>query len=501
MTKRLALSEADKRTFANEWKEKQTQEIIKIVSERLEDESRRDRDRKLLNSLLDQTKPKSQAPKPPSPPVLPPMQKADDRPLGVISPGALDKVCWTDEVKNYYLPEFANEDGPSWPTLSQAKVFCEFYQADCSGVTRTVSSKGVSYEARAYYFLRPSTSNETSWVKYKCHGTETDPNVISAIESSSMIGVNQTSVPENFYVSPFDCSRSAAKSAIKNAKSIERIWVWGERNSGTGLTQNLLEQNFALPEKVIGGLQWKHGWMHQQDLSGMHKTLNVLLTKDAYAWLASMHKSPIHAPDHADLPLEVFLLQEWYSERNTVEVDKHPITNKRLANIFQVRAAKLLDWEAVAPCLPYTYVLRYEDLIANTTKAILDIANKFASAGLRLKNPVINTSTCVISFGGCSSKKETNKTKIQLEAKQKSKYYLDRQYLDTFEKRAADLVARNLDYATERRFGYEYDYVPELIVNREKSKAHKGPEVLQAEKRAVPRDKRKKKNKKKWRGI
>jgi hypothetical protein len=498
LTKRLTLSEADKKNFVNEVKEKQTQEIIKIVTERLE--SRPDRERKLLNSQPNPPAPTAPPTAPPAPAVSTKMP--GDRPFGVVSPGSLDKVCWTDAVENYYIPEFATDDGPSWTTLEDAKLYCELYQVDCSGITRTLSSKGFSYEARAYYTFRPSTSNETSWVKYKCHGNETDPKVISAKETTKMLGVRNTSVPKGFYVPSFNCNQSSAKSAIKEKKQIERIWVWGERNSGTGLTQTLLDQNFVLSEKVIGGLPWKHGWMHQQDLTGMHKTLNVLLVKDAYAWLGSMQKAPIHAPDHADLPMEVFLLQEWCSERNAIEVDKHPLTSKRLANIFQVRVAKLLDWEAVAPCLPYVYILRYEDLIANMTAAILDIAQKFK---LKMKGPKVNTSTCVISFGGCANQKKgerINQTKVKQEADAKAQYYLKRQFLENFEKSAADLVAQNLDYDLERKFGYEYDYVPSMILNRERSKANKTPEMLQAEKRAAqPAGKKKKKNKKKWRGI
>jgi len=299
------------------------------------------------------------------------------------------------------------------PLWMKQKAICEYYYYDCSGVTRVEGTNGkISYEARALFFLRKSAIKETSWIKYKCHGNETAPEELSATKSSRIRGVVDSSVPHGFYQSPFDCANSPAKNANALAGSIHRIWVWGERNSGTGIAQTILDQNFILSEKVIGGLPWKHGWMSQQDLSQMQNTLNILLVKDAYSWLHSMHKAPIHAPDHADLPLEVFLLKEWYAEKDIGEIDKHPVTGGRLANIFQVRAAKLYDWKSVASCLPLTYVIKYEDFISNTTKAILDIANTFASKGLRLKNPkVINTSVCVITFGACANKKEKNQTK------------------------------------------------------------------------------------------
>jgi len=263
-----------------------------------------------------------------------------------------------------------------------------------------------------FFFFRQSTGNESSWIKYKCNGTETTPDTISAINTTLIPGIKNTTVPKDFYHSPFNCQNSPAKNARQDATNITRIWVWGERNSGTGLTQILLDQNFLLSEKVIGGLPWKHGWMHQQDLTLMSNTLNILLVKDAFSWLASMHKAPIHAPDHAELPLEVFLLREWYAEKDIGEIDQHPVFGTRLVNIFQVRAAKLIDWNVVSPCLPYTYVLRYEDLIQNTTEAILSIAKTFSQNGLTLKTPgKIDTNVCVISFGGCINKKEKKSNK------------------------------------------------------------------------------------------
>ena len=52
-----------------------------------------------------------------------------------------------------------------------------------------------------------------------------------------------------------------------DTKNINKIWVWGERNSCTTLVTEILKANFKLKcgskqtECVIGGLPWKHGFM------------------------------------------------------------------------------------------------------------------------------------------------------------------------------------------------------------------------------------------------
>jgi len=218
-----------------------------------------------------------------------------------------------------------------------------------------------------------------------------------------------------------------------------------------------------------------------------------------------MQKSPIHAPDHADLPMDLFLLKEWYAEKDIGEIDRHPITNERFQNIFQVRVAKLVDWNAVASCLPYTYVMKYEDLVSNATQAILDLAKTFEPAGLRLKNPNrINTSVCVISFGGCVNKKEKNQTKIRQESEAKRQYYINHQYLSSFERGTSRLILQNLNQKIEEQFGYNYSHVMKFMDNREIERLKVGlsPEKMSSDKRRLPKPKRKpRKNRKKWKGV
>jgi len=254
-----------------------------------------------------------------------------------------------------------------------------------------------------------------------------------------------------FFEPIFQCSRSKASLAKKYPRGISRIWVWGERNSGTGMTQRLMNMNFNLSEEVIGGLPWKHGFASQQLLHDMDRTLNIFVVKDTYAWLNSMKQHPHHAPYFLHVDWVTFLTQKWYSEVDGREVDRNPQTRKSLANIMQLRAAKLRDWIKVRECVPYHYTVRYEDLIRNVTEVILDISQKFQSHGLKLRNDAPNENVCLVYFGEC-----IDSYNLSNEIRKKRAYYLNRDYLREIPTFVKPYIMRNIDNVTEQIVGYSY---------------------------------------------
>jgi len=217
------------------------------------------------------------------------------------------------------------------------------------------------------------------------------------------------------------------------------------------MTQRLMELNFVLREEVIGGLPWKHGFLKQQSLGDMDRTLNIFLVKDAYAWINSMKANPFHAPHMERINWAPFLTKEWYSVLDSLgEVDRNPSNYQRFANIMQLRAAKLRDWIKVRDCLPYHYTLRYEDLIKNTTRVILDIARQFQPYGLRLRHLEPVTDVCVVHYGQCST--DSNRALRN----QKIDYYLERKYITDTPETAQKFIRQNIDYETEFQLGYTY---------------------------------------------
>jgi hypothetical protein len=84
---------------------------------------------------------------------------------------------------------------------------------------------------------------------------------------------------------------------------IETIAVVGERNTGTNFLSKLLERNFAGVNVTSQFCGWKHFLhdVHQcspKEKEQVNTTLVVVLWKNAYDWLLSMHKNPYHMPMH-----------------------------------------------------------------------------------------------------------------------------------------------------------------------------------------------------------
>jgi hypothetical protein len=96
------------------------------------------------------------------------------------------------------------------------------------------------------------------------------------------------------YTSPFECGVPTDYRAVGKQK-IDQLWVWGERNTGTGYTQRLFDFNLDIPNEVIGGLTWKHGFMHAQQLAASSHTVFLFMVRDLFGWLESMNRAPHHA--------------------------------------------------------------------------------------------------------------------------------------------------------------------------------------------------------------
>jgi len=137
------------------------------------------------------------------------------------------------------------------------------------------------------------------------------------------------------------------------------------------------------------------------NVSTSSHTLHLYVVKDAYAWFASMQKHPHHNEYLLNLPTNVFLLSRWQS---TLYLKAGPYIED-VANIFQLRASKLISWLKVSKCLPFQSIIQYEDFNNNPEQVIRQIANRFGgNGGLTLINPkVIETDACVMQRSRCQN--------------------------------------------------------------------------------------------------
>ena len=76
----------------------------------------------------------------------------------------------------------------------------------------------------------------------------------------------------------------------------KKVKVFGERNSGTIYLEKLLVKNFKVDIADYFTLGWKHRLApHKEELDKIEDDIiYLILVKNPYAWLRSMHRKPYH---------------------------------------------------------------------------------------------------------------------------------------------------------------------------------------------------------------
>ncbi|SLN62399.1 hypothetical protein PSA7680_03279 [Pseudoruegeria aquimaris] len=141
---------------------------------------------------------------------------------------------------------------------------------------------------------------------------------------------------------------------------VTHFQVFGDKNSGTNFARTLIGMNTETPYRPIYG--WKHGIPAMAAFEP--GALIVLLTRNAVDWAKGMYRQPHrNLPEDGDMPFSDFIRSEWHSSvgrkplRNwtkkwavsaeegfahrELQLDRHPITGKRYADIFEMRRVKL----------------------------------------------------------------------------------------------------------------------------------------------------------------
>lgn len=184
---------------------------------------------------------------------------------------------------------------------------------------------------------------------------------------------------------------------------MRRIKIFGERNTGTNYLRNLVVKNIEetlikddIPNiKIIRkselfhsiffhlsknkNLGWKHANIDQDFLS--KKILNdgvsiILIVKNPYSFLLSLHKRPYHNKSKKKLSFSAFLSSEWKT-RKRENLGKSVETPIDLWNEKTRSFLKLAEKHS-----SQVVIVKYEDLVTNPQKSIEDIANKL---NLKLK--------------------------------------------------------------------------------------------------------------------
>jgi hypothetical protein len=135
---------------------------------------------------------------------------------------------------------------------------------------------------------------------------------------------------------------------------VTRYQVFGERSSGTNFVKRLIGRN--TPLTPIEDLGWKHGFPHMTAVP--QDVAIICVVRNAVDWVRSMYSKPWHcSPEMQSMPFETFVRAEWDTIADRpryfpqvehlggtgmpLQLDRHPLTGRRFANIFDLRRHKL----------------------------------------------------------------------------------------------------------------------------------------------------------------
>lgn len=174
---------------------------------------------------------------------------------------------------------------------------------------------------------------------------------------------------------------------------IGRVQIYGERNSGTNYLQHLMERNFCNLK-----ITWQYGWKHflpEGPIEQADDCLFLVIHRNPFDWLRSMHKKPHHAALHLrELGISEFIRAEWFSVFDEssnhfpgepsygqeMMIDRDHRTGQRFAHLLALRSSKIEAWNGLRGRVRHLISLRYEDIKAAPHESLAKLADRF---GLR----------------------------------------------------------------------------------------------------------------------
>jgi hypothetical protein len=226
---------------------------------------------------------------------------------------------------------------------------------------------------------------------------------------------------------------------------ITHFKIYGERNTGTNYVQRLFQTNFELEYWRSGVLGWKHGFAPADRIKkgNYDHVLFLIVCKNPYSWLLSMHKNPHHAMHLQRLTFENFCNSEWQSFYDGPGRKK--IKDEHFSNIFELRRMKAVSHAQVLQCTSHAIVLNYEELLNSAEEVVENIANRFDL-------PKSN------SFFSEINKYYTGQHKKYGEVFNRQRYYLGEEWKNKFSQQQLSIVNDHLDFEIENKLGYyKYD--------------------------------------------
>lgn len=235
----------------------------------------------------------------------------------------------------------------------------------------------------------------------------------------------------------------------QSSNSIQRIQIFGERCSGTNFLEKLLKTNVQNIDEDYFYYGWKHFpcWFdfpcppelpkRNYTLENNQDCLFIIIFRDPYNWLRSLHSRPYHATHNLHhIPFAEFIRAKWTTKPLQMKeyacVEINPKTKLPFANILQLRTARIVNMLKIQDLVPNYYMINYETLSRNPQEVLEEISRLF---GIELEEAFRPVVAHLRGMGKKKVYKGSSYPEISAE---------DLQYIN-----------RNLNWALEKKIGYE----------------------------------------------
>lgn len=195
----------------------------------------------------------------------------------------------------------------------------------------------------------------------------------------------------------------------KNDVPLTKFAVFAERCSGSNYVESLIQLNFDLIEDAYCHKHFPP-WFTVPERAQIHKqyhlfeksvdTLNIIVFRDPYDWIRSLHGMPWHAQKSLfNMPFNKFIRSPWKLNPNAPVIkeqrkfnsmlDINPKTGRIFEDIFELRITKLRTMLKIKNHVANSYYVNYEVVRDHPQEVLHEIAEFFNVKAHSIFQPVI----------------------------------------------------------------------------------------------------------------
>lgn len=175
-------------------------------------------------------------------------------------------------------------------------------------------------------------------------------------------------------------------------QQIKHIQLYAERHTGSKWFEESIKQYLVIHQYLFS-LGWKHFFPNIYTLDGtdLRDYLFIVLSRNPYDWIKSMHENPYHA--HISLKNKTlinFIKSPWigihekilnkenglYQEKEMF-FERNPQTLLNISNVIELRNLKNQYFINLKNIVPNIKFIRYEDICGDIVKVMNEISEEF----------------------------------------------------------------------------------------------------------------------------